>query len=163
LRDQFDIEGPHAQKKFFLRRGLATGEAADRILRARSALRDGLAIYLNGDIPWPGANARSGSLLGQTYTFLSVWADLAVLTGAPVIFMLAQHGESGSYHLNFSESFQITQGQEQTAIDAYLRHLETMIMSNPADAVAHLTWPCFGPTPTPLPCERAKSRIEIDS
>ena len=51
LKARFDRGGPHPQPKLFLRRGLATGEAAERLLRAHAALRDGHAVYLNGDIP----------------------------------------------------------------------------------------------------------------
>ena len=53
---RFDDDGPHPQAEFFLRRDLSPSVAVERLLRARTALRDGLAIYMNGDIPWTGPN-----------------------------------------------------------------------------------------------------------
>ena len=55
------------------------------LIRARQALRSGHALYLCGDIPWPGPNSRPGRLLGLEQPFLAIWAELAVLTGAPVL------------------------------------------------------------------------------
>ena len=46
-------------------RPLAGGRRRAR-LPGRAALRDGLAIYLNGDIPWSGPNTCAGRLLGRT-------------------------------------------------------------------------------------------------
>ena len=85
---------------FFLRRDLAPGLATERMLRARSALRDGLAVYLSGDIPWSGPNTRPGRLLGRPQPFLSVWADLAVLTRAPVFLAFCTHLPGGRYALD---------------------------------------------------------------
>ncbi len=82
LKLRFDGPGPHPQPRLFLRRGLATGDAAERLLRAHAALRDGYAVYLNGDIPWPGPNARPGHFLGRDRALLAIWADLAVLARA---------------------------------------------------------------------------------
>ena len=57
---------PYPQSGFFLRRELPPGRRgrADRSAPG-SALRDGLAVYLTGDIPWDGPNTRPGRLLGQ--------------------------------------------------------------------------------------------------
>ncbi len=154
----FDRPESHPQTKFFLRRGLTTGEAADRILRAHAALRDGLAVYLNGDIPWTGPNARPGSLLGLTRPFLSVWADLAVLARSPVVFVTCTHAPAGRFRLNFSAPLNLAPGDEQHAVTTYLAHLESAIAAHPADAVAHLTWPCFGPGTPIMPCERSRSK-----
>ena len=67
LNRQFDrSDVPHPQSGFFLRRDLSPVMAVERILRARAALRDGLAVYLTADIPWDGPNSRPGRLLGQT-------------------------------------------------------------------------------------------------
>lgn len=158
LKLRFDRGGPHPQPKLFLRRGLATGEAAQRLLRAHSALRDGYAVYLNGDIPWPGPNARPGRLLGQDRAFLAIWADLAVLARAPALFVTCTHAPRGRYSLEIAPPLDLRPGDEPAAVASYLARLESAIRAHPADAVAHLTWPCFGPTPPPMPCERARLR-----
>jgi lauroyl/myristoyl acyltransferase len=161
LKVRFDEGGPHPQPRFFLRRGLATGDAAERLLRALGALRDGHAVYLNGDIPWPGPNARPGRLLGRDRAFLAIWADLAVLARAPALFVTCTHAPRGRYALDIAPPFELRPGDEPAAVAAYLARLESAILAHPADAVAHLTWPCFGPGPTPLPCERARSRGDV--
>ncbi len=158
LKLRFDLAGPHPQPKLFLRRGLATAEAAERLLRAHSALRGGHAVYLNGDIPWPGPNARTGRLLGHDRAFLAIWADLAVLARAPALFLTCTHAPGGRYALEIGPPLDLRPGDEPEAVASYLARLESAIRAHPADAVAHLTWPCFGPTPTPMPCERARSR-----
>src|SRR5262249_56522851 len=90
-----DRDEPEPQAGFFLRRALEPGECVARVLRARAALRAGKAVYLPGDIPWSGPNTRAGRLLGQTHPLLSVWADLAALTGAPVFFVGCTHRPGG--------------------------------------------------------------------
>src|SRR5262249_7921592 len=85
LNHWFDRDDlPYPQSGFFPRRELPPIVAVERILRARAALRDGLAVFLTGDIPWDGANSRPGRLLGRTHRFLSVWAELAAQTRVPV-------------------------------------------------------------------------------
>jgi len=160
LRARFDgeAEGPHPQAKMSLRRGLPTREAADRLLRAHAALRDGYAVYLNGDIPWPGRNARPGRLLGPTRPFLSVWADLAVLSRSPAVFVSCTHAPGGRYALEFAPPIDLAPGDEPRAVAAYFANLEAAIARDPAEAVAHLTWPCFGPGTPTMPCDRARSR-----
>jgi hypothetical protein len=118
-------------------------------------LRDGLAVYLNGDIPWIGPNRRPGSLLGQPRTFLSVWADLAVVTHAPVFLLFCTHAERGRYRLTIDPPWTIAPGEELAAVAHYLARLEAAIAANPADAVAHLLWPCYGPPPA-----RARTRAQ---
>jgi phosphatidylinositol dimannoside acyltransferase len=142
---RFDHSGTHPQEPMFLRRGLAPYACVERILRARDALRGGCAVYLNGDIPWTGANARPGTLLGLTQPFLSVWADLAVLAHCPAVFVTCTHAPGGRFTLNFSPPLSLAPGDEPAAIAAYFSHLNAAISQHPADAVAHLTWPCFGP------------------
>jgi lauroyl/myristoyl acyltransferase len=162
LKLRFDRGGPHPQPKLFLRRGLATGEAAERLLRAHAALRDGYAVYLNGDIPWPGPNARRGRLLGHDRPFLAIWADLAVLARAPALFVTCTHASRGRYSLDIAPPLDLRHGDEPAAVAAYLARLESAIRDHPADAVAHLTWPCFGPEPPPMPCERDRSRRGVE-
>jgi lauroyl/myristoyl acyltransferase len=163
LKTRFDDDGPHPQPRLFLRRGLATGDAAERLLRAHSALRDGYAVYLNGDIPWPGPNARPGRFLGRDRAFLAIWADLAILSRAPALFVTCTHLPRGRYSLEISPPFDLRAGDEPAAVASYLARLESAIRAHPADAVAHLTWPCFGPEPAPMPCERARSRGAIQA
>lgn len=140
-------EGPHPQSGFFLRRGMPPAEAAARLLRARAALRDGLAVYLSGDIPWDSPNSRPGTLLGQRRSFLAIWADLAALTGSPVVAVFCNHRPAGRFALRFEPLGPIENGTEAAAVARYLRLLDRAIALDPADAVAHLTWPCYAPTP----------------
>jgi lauroyl/myristoyl acyltransferase len=141
--DRSDV--PYPQSGFFLRRDLSPVMAVERILRARSALRDGLALYLTGDIPWDGPNSRPGRLLGQTRRFLSVWADLAVQTRVPVFLVFCNHRPGGRYALSIEPPWALTRGDEPAAVVRYLDRLERAIATHPADAVAHLLWPCYGP------------------
>jgi lauroyl/myristoyl acyltransferase len=157
LNRRFGLGGVHPQSGFFLRRSMTPAESVDRLLRARSALRDGLAVYLTGDIPWPGPNCRGGRLLGVDRTFLAIWADLAAQARAPVVFLFAAHRPGGRYGLTLDEPRLVEPGSEGPAVAAYLRRLEGEIAANPADAVAHLLWPCFGP-PAPSIAE-AGSRV----
>jgi lauroyl/myristoyl acyltransferase len=146
LNGSFDrCDVPYPQSGFFVRRGLAPVVAVERILRARAALRDGLAVYLTGDIPWEGPNSRPGRLLGQTRRFLSVWADLAVQTRVPVFFVFCSHLVGGRYALRIEPPWWLTRGDEPAAVVRYLARLEAAIAADPADAVAHLLWPCYGP------------------
>lgn len=144
LDRRFDRADPHPQSEFFLRRDLSPARAAERILRARAALRDGLCVYLSGDIPWSGANTRAGRLLGRSRTFLSVWADLAVLTGAPVFSVFCTHQPGGRYALSIEPMGTLCSGEEPAAVARFLARLESEIAAHPADAVAHLLWPCYG-------------------
>ncbi len=91
------------------------------MLRARAALRDGLAVYLTGDIPWPGPNARPGRLLGQPQRFLSVWADLAVLARAPVFLVFCTHRPGGRFALTIEPPWTLAPGDEPAAVARYLR------------------------------------------
>ncbi len=146
LHRRFDrIDGPHPQNALFLRRNLPPGAAAERMLRARSALRDNLAVYLAGDIPWPGANARPGRLLGETHNFLSIWADLAILARSPVVPVFCTHLPSGRFQLTFDPAWTLAPGTEAASVARYLERLESVVADHPADAVAYLTWPCYGP------------------
>ncbi len=150
LRRQFDREdGPHPQPGLFLRRGLAPADAADRLLRARAALRDGLAVYLSGDIPWCSANARPGHLLGRTRPFLAIWADLAAIARAPVVPAFCTHRPGGRYALRFERPWSVSPGGEADAVARYMALLDAAIAAQPADAVPHLTWPCYTTPGTP--------------
>jgi len=141
----FDRDEPAPQSGFFLRRSLNPTECVARLLRCRSALRAGKAVYLPGDIPWGGANTRPGRLLGQTRRVLSVWADLAALTGAPVFHVFCTHLPDGRHALAFESAGPVAPGGESAAVARYLARLDARIAAHPADAVAHLLWPCYGP------------------
>ena len=159
--DRADV--PHPQSAFFLRRSMTPLEAAGRLLRARSALRDGLAVFLNGDIPWPGPDCRRGRFLGVDRTWLAVWADLAAQARAPVVCLFAAHQPGGRYSLTIDPPRDVAPGGEDAAVVAYLRRLESEIAAHPADAIAYLLWPCFGP-PAPSiadACPRVGRRVSI--
>lgn len=158
LESFFDRDdGPDPQSGFFLRRALEPGECVARVLRARAALRAGRAVYLPGDVPWTGPNTRTGTLLGQTHRLLSVWADLAALTGAPVFFVTCTHLPGGRFSLSLAPYGRLCPGAESAAVAGFLAHLEAAIAAHPAEAVAHLLWPCYGP-PRPAPVVRAPAR-----
>lgn len=144
----FDRDTPDPQSGFFLRRALQPGECVARVLRARAALKSGKVVYLPGDIPWSGPNTRAGRLLGRTHPLLSVWADLAALTNTPVFTVFCTHLPGGRFSLSLEPLGPIAPGDEPAAVARYLARLERAIASHPADAVAHLLWPCYGP---PLP------------
>ena len=143
LNRRFDAGGRHPQAEMFLRRDLSRAVAVERVFRARAALRDGLAIYLNGDIPWTGPNTCAGRLLGRSQRFLAIWTELAVLTSAPVFFVFCTHLPGGRFALEIEAIGHLHAGEEESAVADYLKQLEARIEASPADAVAHLGWPCY--------------------
>ncbi len=159
LDRHFDAGGPHPQAELFLRRDLSRAVAVERIFRARSALRDGLAIYLNGDIPWTGPNTCAGSLLGYPQHLLAIWTELAVLTGAPVFLVFCTHQPGGRFALEMEAIGRLRPGEEEAAVADYLKQLEARIATCPADAVAHLLWPCYrSPAPVTSPSGTLRRR-----
>lgn len=136
-------QGPYAQSEMFLRRNLPPADAIELLIRARAALREGLALYLCGDIPWQGPNGRPGRLLGQERRFLAIWTELAVLTRAPVFHVFCVHLPGGRFRLELEAVGQVHAGEENEAVADYLKGLEARIATDPAQAVAHLLWPCF--------------------
>jgi phosphatidylinositol dimannoside acyltransferase len=157
LQARFDRgDGPHPQTGFFLRRGMPPSTAVERVFQARAALRRGLALYMTGDIPWQGPNARTGRLLGFDREFLSVWADLAVLARAPVIPLYCTHRPGGRFALTFDAPWILSPGDEAAAVARYFGRLEAEIAGHPADAVAYLLWPCYAP-----PDESSAARREV--
>jgi lauroyl/myristoyl acyltransferase len=150
LRARFDVAtGPHPQAGFFLRRNLTPAVASQRIFHTRSALRDGMAVYLKGDVPWFGANTRPGRFLGVERPFQSLWAEFAGLFRAPVIPVFCTHRPEGRFALVFDPPLTVTRGHEAEAVARYLGRLEAQIAAHPADAVAHLLWNCYGPATDP--------------
>lgn len=155
LRVEFDrSSGPHPQAGFLLRRRMPPAAAVERMIRARAALRAGLAVYLTCDVPWNGPNARSARLLGHTRQFLAVWADLAVLARSPVIPLFCTHRPGGRYALTFDPPIHLDPGEQDEAVVRALDRLNKEIKAHPAEAVAHLLWPCYAPRDAaePLPC-----------
>jgi phosphatidylinositol dimannoside acyltransferase len=158
LNRRFDAAGPHPQTGMFLRRDLSRAVAVERVFRARAALRDGLAIYLNGDIPWSGPNTYCGLLLGRPQRLLAIWTELAVLTGAPVFLVFCTHQPGGRFALELEAVGHLRPGEEENAVADYLRQLEARIAASPADAVAHLLWPCYqSPPPSTQPLRKRKT------
>jgi lauroyl/myristoyl acyltransferase len=158
----FDVDGAHPQAAMFLRRDLSRAVAVERIFRARAALRDGLAIYLNGDIPWAGPNTCAGSLLGHPQHLLAIWTELAVLTGASVFLIFCTHQSGGRFALEIESIGRLLPGEEQAAVADYLKQLEARIVANPAAAVAHLLWPCYR-SPVPAASSGATPRRRRNS
>lgn len=136
-------EGPHPQTDLFLKRNMPASEASARLVSARRALRDGMAVYLSGDIPWPSASARPGRLMGVTRPFLGLWADLAALTRAVVVPVFATHQPGGRFAIRFDPAWTVEPGTEGEAVERYLERLDAVIARRPTEAVAHLTWPCY--------------------
>jgi lauroyl/myristoyl acyltransferase len=149
LNRRFDVGGPHPQSELFLRRDLTPSGAVERLLRARAALRHGLAIYMNGDIPWNGPNTCPGHLLGRPQRLLAIWTELAVLTHAPVFLIFCTHAPGGRFALDIEPLGWLRAGEETAAVADYLKQLEGRIANAPADAVAHLVWPCYEPRHAP--------------
>ena len=102
-----------------------------------------MALYLSGDIPWQGPNARPGRLLGRAHRFLAIWTELAVITRAPVFHVFCTYLAGGRFRLEFEAVGRVQAGEETEAVADYLKQLEARIASEPAQAVAHLLWPCF--------------------
>jgi phosphatidylinositol dimannoside acyltransferase len=156
LNRRFDLRGPHPQSELFLRRDLSPAVAIERLIRARAALRDGLAVYMNGDIPWSGPNTYPGQLLGRTHRMLAIWTELAVLTQAPVFLVFCTHAHGGRFALDIEPLGWLRRGDEAAAVADYLRQLEARIANSPADAIAHLVWPCYEPRPHPFALHRSQ-------
>jgi len=139
----FDSGGRFPQSELFLHRGMKPADAAQHILLARDAIRDGMAIYVNGDIPWDGPNTRGGRILGRNHQLLTTWIDLGLLTGSPIFWVFCTHEAGGRFALDIEPMETIRPGEEQLALDRYLAELNARIANDPTEAVAHLLWPCY--------------------
>ncbi len=135
---------PHPPADLLLRRDLSRAESVSRMLRARMVLRDGMILYINGDVSWDSGCARPGRFLGNQSRFLSAWADLSVITNAPVVPIFCRHRPDGRFAIRFDPPWSVNPGGQQDAVDRYLKRLETAIASEPVEAIAHLLWPSFG-------------------
>lgn len=156
LARRFDAaDGPHPQADLFLQRELPPEAAIERMLRARAAIRSGLAMYLCGDIPWHGPNCRTGRMLGHSRRFLAIWTDLAALTRAPVFFVFCVHLPGGEFLLELEAVGQVRRGEEDQALADYLKQLEARIATYTTQAVPYLLWPSYevpaaGACPVPV-------------
>lgn len=160
LERQFDAtDEPYPQRDFFLRKDLAPSAAVERIMQARSALRGGMMIYLNGDIVWEGPNTRTCRLLGRDHQFLAIWNELAALTRSPVFFVFCTHRSGGRFALEFKNFGRTRSGDQDRALAAYLSELEAQVAADPSEAVAYLTWPCYTTgSLEPSPKKRSRAR-----
>lgn len=150
LLDRFDDNtAPAPQRDLFLHWKMPPGEAASRLLHARDALRRGMAVYLNGDIPWHSENAYPGRLLGREQHFLAIWADLAAIARAPVVPLFCTHRPDGRFLIAFDAPWDLRGVRPADAVTRYLARLEQIIATHPADAVVHLTWPAYAPVGHP--------------
>jgi lauroyl/myristoyl acyltransferase len=138
---------PHPQAEFFLKRHLTPAAAVERMMHARAALRDGLALYLNGDIVWNGSNTRTCRLLGREHSFLAVWAELACLTRAPVFLVFCRHLDAGRFAIEFRPLDPASPARPEQLLSAYLAEVESQVALDPSEAVAYLTWPCYTDAP----------------
>jgi lauroyl/myristoyl acyltransferase len=144
LGREFDRDDPgYPQSGFFVRRDLPPQEAAARLVRAWKALREGYVMYLNSDVPWEIATARRARFLGREMPLLSLWADLAAITRAPVVRVFCTHEADGVYRIRFEGPIHVSPGGEQTALEEYLGRLEAMIREHPGDAIPYFLWPHF--------------------
>ena len=98
---------------------------------------------------------------------LAIWTELAVLTHAPVFLVFCTHAPAGRFAMEIEPLGWLRRGEEAVAVADYLRQLEARIANSPADAVAHLVWPCYEPRPhgvmPPGPAPRRRKVISAAS
>ena len=140
---------PYPSSSLFLRRDLERREAVERCLRARSALREGLALYVCGDITTPGG--YPACWFGQPVPLLEHWTQLAASSGARVVPLFATFLPEGKYQIRFEAPFRVDFQRSGEAISHYLRLLEDTVRTDPAQAVPYWTWPSFRFSADPLP------------
>ena len=129
----------------FLCRNLSPRDATERILRARNVLREGMSLYLCGDIT--NTEGRAVSWFGQPASLLDHWTYLAASTGAWVVPLFARFEPGGRYSLQFTTPFQVETENTQTAVSHYLQHLTQHVAASPAQAVPYWTWPTYPGAP----------------
>ena len=134
------------------------GQAVERLLRARAA-----PARRPGDLPQrrhplAGPNTGPGRLLGQPQPFLAVWADLAVLTRAPVFLVFCTHRAGGRFALTIDPPLDPRpRARSRRPSPPTSPASKPRSPPIPADAVAHLLWPCYGP-PAPAASHRVAPR-----
>lgn len=161
LDRRFDsAAAPHPQAEFFLKRHLTPAAAVERMMHARAALRDGHALYLNGDIVWDGSNTRTCRLLGREHPFLAVWAELACLTRAPAFLVFCRHLDAGRFAIEFKPLDTSAPARPEQLLSAYLAEVEAQVALDPSEAVAYLTWPCYTDGPDAAVAPASTRRVE---
>jgi lauroyl/myristoyl acyltransferase len=138
---------PFPSTRLFLRRDLSHRDAAERLLRARAALREGLPLYLCGDITVPGGYPVSW--FGQPAYLLDHWSHLAASTGACVVPLFASFAPEGTYRIRFEPAFRVSTQSMGEPIQTYLRSLERVVANDPAQAVPYWTWPSYAVPTSP--------------
>ena len=150
LNRRFDAGGIHPQAEMFLRRDLSPAVAVERVFRAGAALprRHGdlperrhtvdRPQYLPRAICWAVPSASSPS--GPSWPYLP--ARRSSWCFAPTDRAAASRSRSRPWAT-------CGPARKQTAVADYLKQLEARIAMSPADAVAHLVWPCYQSSPTP--------------
>ena len=166
LNRRFDADGPHPQAELFLRRDLSPAVAVERHPpRPRGPPRRPGDLHERRH-PLVRAQHLPRPLLGRPHRMLAIWTELAVLTHAPVFLVFCTHAPGGRFALEIEPLGWLRPGEEAVAVADYLRQLESRIANSPADAVAHLVWPCYEPrphaTPAPRPA-RARRRKAIST
>jgi lauroyl/myristoyl acyltransferase len=142
LQDQLDrADEPYPSTSLFLRRDLSRRDAAERILRGRGALREGLALYLCGDITTPAG--PSVSWFGHRARLLDHWIHLAASTGAWVVPLFATFAPRGTYSLRFERPLRVSSRRPDEALAHYLNLLQHAVADDPAQAVPYWTWPSY--------------------
>ena len=154
-------QGSCPQADLFVRRDVPRADSIELMIRARSALNHGLALYLCGDIPWRGPNSRPGSLLGVEQPYLAIWTELAAITRVPVFHVFCTYLSRGRFRLEIEGVGSIQPGEQAEAVADFLKQLEARIATYPTQAVAHLLWPCFHPAAREdPPSHRLDTRLE---
>lgn len=134
------------QRNLFLRRDLNATEAARRTMDVRRLIRHGVSVYTNCDICWSGPNTDACQFLGQEVRFQSIWIDIAMLLGCPVIGVECRQIPGGRFRMKFQNPFAISPGDSRSEVfERTIARLEQAILAYPDDAIAHLTWSMFRP------------------
>ncbi len=143
----FEQEHPICeQRKLFLRRDLNASEGARRTMDVRRLVRHGVSVYTNCDICWSGPNTDACQFLGQEVRFQSIWIDIAMLLGCPVIGVECRQIPGGRFRLIFRDPIAISSGDSRSEVfERTVARLERAILDYPDDAIAHLTWSMFRP------------------
>ena len=125
----------------FLYRDLSNRDATERVLRARNVLREGMALYLCGDITTPGGQPISW--FGAPTQLLDHWTYLAASTGAIVVPLFTRFEPGGRYRVHFETPFHVHSGNTRAALGHYLALLTQHVTNDPAQAVPYWTWPSY--------------------
>ncbi len=122
-----------------------------------AALRDGLAIYFCGDIPWRARTLCPAGCSACRISSSPSGPSWPSLTRVPVFHVFCTHLPGGKFPARVrGRRPDPRPARKDDAVADYLKQLEARIATYPAQAVAHLLWPCFDPSdsdssPTPEP------------